>query len=109
MQLSERSPDHSGVFHRLLIILVPFGLLLYALIRGTEVDLHLQIGVAAGFLVYIVTYIDITLGLAILIACVGLSPELTIGSIQNVRLEDFVVPAECITVSRPIYASYPPG
>src|SRR6185436_4297081 len=48
---------------------------------------------ASAFLVYIVTFIDLTLGLAILIACVGLSPELTIAGIQNVRLEDFVVPA----------------
>src|SRR5438046_10440962 len=44
-------------------------------------------------MVYIVTFIDLTLGLAILIACVGLSPELSIAGIQDLPLEDFVVPA----------------
>src|SRR6185295_2785518 len=93
MQLSDRPAVPGGVLHKLLITLVPLGLLLYGLIRGTEADLHLQIGIAAFFLVYIVTFIDLTLGLAILIACIGLSPELTIGGIENIRLEDFVVPA----------------
>jgi hypothetical protein len=93
MQLSERSPVPGGILQKLLVTLVPLGLLLYGMIRGSDADLHLQIGVVAGFLVYIVTFIDLTLGLAILIACVGLSPELTIGGIQNLRLEDFVVPA----------------
>jgi len=93
MPLTERSLAGVGVLQKLLLTLFPIGLLLYALIRGTDADLHLLIGVAAGFLVYIVTFIDLTLGLAILIACVGLSPELTIAGIQNIRLEDFVVPA----------------
>ena len=96
-QQSDRPSPLGGVLHKFLVTLVPLGLLLYGLIRGTEADLHLQIGVAAGFLVYIVTFIDLTLGLAILIACVGLSPELTIGSLQNLRLEDFVVPALIIS------------
>jgi hypothetical protein len=93
MEHADRSPYPGTVLQKLLITLVPLGLLLYGLIRGTDADLHLQIGVAAGFLVYIVTFVDLTLGLAILIACVGLSPELTIGGIENIRLEDFVVPA----------------
>jgi hypothetical protein len=97
MQHSDQPGAPAGVLHKLLITLVPLGLLLYGLIRGTEADLHLQIGVAAGFLVYIVTFIDLTLGLAIMIACVGLSPELTIGGLQNLRLEDFVVPALLIS------------
>src|SRR5215468_5528131 len=97
MQHAERLPAPAGVLHKLLVTLVPLGLLLYGLIRGTEADLHLQIGIAAGFLVYIVTFIDLTLGLAILIACVGLSPELSIGGLQNLRLEDFVVPALLIS------------
>jgi len=97
MQQSDPRGAPTGVLHKLLITLVPLGLLLYGLIRGTEANLHLQIGVAAGFMVYIVTFIDLTLGLAILIACVGLSPELSIGGIQNLRLEDFVVPALLIS------------
>jgi hypothetical protein len=93
MELSER-PSFSGtVLQKLLLTLVPLGLLSYGLVRGTDADLHLLIGVGAAFLVYIVTFIDLTLGLAILIACVGLSPELTIWGFQNIRLEDFIVPA----------------
>jgi O-antigen ligase len=93
MQLSEDTRNSGGVLHKLLTILAPLGLLLYGLLRGTEADLHFQIGVAAFMVVYIVTFIDLTLGLAILIACVGLSPELSIGGVQNLRLEDFVMPA----------------
>ncbi|HVE38456.1 MAG TPA: O-antigen ligase family protein [Planctomycetota bacterium] len=97
MQQTDPPGARAGVLHKLLITLVPLGLLLYGLLRGTEANLHLQIGIAAGFMVYIVTFIDLTLGLAILIACVGLSPELSIGGVQNLRLEDFVVPALLIS------------
>ncbi len=93
MQLSERSPAEGGTLQKLVLTIVPIGLVLYGIIKGTDADLHLQIAVAAFFMVYIVTFIDLTLGLAILIACVGLSPEFTIGGIQNLRLEDFIVPA----------------
>jgi hypothetical protein len=93
MDLAERSTTRGGVLQKIFLTLFPLGTLLYALLRGLDADLHLIIGVASGFLVYIVTFIDLTLGLAILIACVGLSPELTIGGIQDFRLEDFVVPA----------------
>lgn len=93
MDLGERSSFSGTVLQKLLLTLVPLGLFLYGLLLGTDADLHLQVGVAAGFIVYIVTFIDLTLGLAVLIACVGLSPELTIFGIQNLRLEDFVIPA----------------
>ena len=42
--------------------------------------------------VYILTFIDIRIGLAALFLTIGMSPELTIGEVSNVRLEDFVVP-----------------
>jgi hypothetical protein len=93
MQLPEHSPATGGTLQKLLLTIVPMGLVLYGLIKGMDADLQLQLAVAAAFMVYIVTFIDLTLGLAILIACVGLSPELTIGGIQNIRLEDFIVPA----------------
>lgn len=85
------------VLQKILLTLIPLGLVLYGLIRGTDADLHLEIGFTAFLLVYVVTFIDLTLGIAILIACVGLSPEFTIGGIQNIRLEDFVVPALLIS------------
>src|SRR6185295_10880000 len=97
MEHSERPSFSGSVLQKLLLTLVPLGLLLYGLLKGTDADLHLLIGVAAGFMVYIVTFVDLTLGLAILIACVGLSPELTVAGIQNIRLEDFVVPALIIS------------
>ena len=97
MEPSGRSAPHDGVLQKIFLTLFPLGILLYALIKGSDADLHLLIGMASGFLVYIVTFIDLTLGLAILIACVGLSPELTIGGVQNIRLEDFVVPALLIS------------
>src|SRR5262245_16480887 len=93
MEHGEQHPFSGTVLQKLLLTLVPLGMLLFFFFKGTDAALHLQIGVAAGFLVYIVTFIDLTLGLAILIACVGLSPELSIGGVQNLRLEDFVVPA----------------
>src|SRR5262245_26872312 len=93
MEHGEQHSFAGNVLQKLLLTLVPLGLLLYGLFKGTDADLHLQIGIAAAFLVYIVTFIDLTLGLAILIACVGLSPELMIFGVQNIRLEDFVVPA----------------
>lgn len=93
MELGGRASPRDGVLQRIILTLFPLGTVLYSLIKGSDADLHLMIGMASAFLVYIVTFIDLTLGLAILIACVGLSPELTIGGIENIRLEDFVVPA----------------
>ena len=68
MEHGEQHSFSGTVLQKLLLTLVPLGFLLYALFKGTDADLHLQVGVAAGFLVYIVTFIDLTLGLAILIA-----------------------------------------
>lgn len=61
--------------------------------QQTEGVSFLEVGVALAALAYMLTFVDIRLGLALLILCVGLSPEVTVGGLQNVRLEDFLVPA----------------
>ncbi len=47
---------------------------------------------ALGIPVYLIVMVDPILGIAVLIACIGLSPEITIGGLKNLRIEDFVVP-----------------
>jgi len=61
-------------------------------LRGLNlVDLILPL-VALGLPVYLILLVDPILAIAIMIACIGLSPELTIAGISNLRLEDFVMP-----------------
>jgi hypothetical protein len=64
----------------------------YLTLRGLSLEQLMLPAAALGLLVYIILMVDSLLGLAILIACIGLSPELTIGGINNLRIEDFVVP-----------------
>lgn len=45
-----------------------------------------------ALLIYILTFIDIRIGIAALILAVGLSPGLAVGDVGHVRFEDFVVP-----------------
>ena len=47
---------------------------------------------ALGLPVYLIVLVDPVLAIAILIACIGLSPEMTMGGIKNLRIEDFVMP-----------------
>jgi O-antigen ligase len=53
----------------------------------------LTIGLMLALIAYFLTMQDIRIGLAIMILAIALSPELAIGSIKNLRLEDFLVPA----------------
>ena len=66
--------------------------LAYVVTRGSDSLAFYQIGIAVGMLVYLVTFMDMILGIAVLIACVGLSPEVSLAGLQNLRLEDFIVP-----------------
>ncbi len=52
-----------------------------------------QIAAALAGVVYLLTFMDVILGLAFLIACIGLSPEISLVGLHDLRLEDFVVPA----------------
>lgn len=66
---------------------------IYSMAEGTSTERFVQVGAAIGVLVYLLTFIDILIGLGFLIACVALSPELTLGGVGDLRLEDFLIPA----------------
>jgi hypothetical protein len=65
----------------------------YILTREGDAASFYLMGAAIALFVYVLTFTNVALGLAILIACIGLSPELSMGGISNLRLEDFLVPA----------------
>lgn len=67
-----------------------FMLLGWLVLSGFE-DLLLP-AVVLGLPLYLIVLVDPILGLAILIACIGLSPEFSIGGIRNLRAEDFMIP-----------------
>ena len=56
-------------------------------------DSFLEFGAALAALVYLLTFANIQLGLAILIVCIGFSPEVSIAGFNSIRFEDFLVPA----------------
>ena len=88
-----RRPSPLSKIIPVLVILGLVGYLAYSLSAGMEGTSFYEIGIAMALMVYIITFIDITLGIAILIACIGLSPEMEVGGVTNLRLEDFIVPA----------------
>lgn len=78
------------------MVVLLIGLLFYlgfSLTEGTTNSRFLQIGFSVGVLVYLATFVDILLGIAFLIACIGLGPEVSWGGMGDLRLEDFIVPA----------------
>jgi hypothetical protein len=77
----------------IVLLIGTLGYILAWLTRDADPFLFLQIAAIGALFVYFLTFVDIVLGLGILIACVGLSPELTFGGVRHLRLEDFVVPA----------------
>ncbi|HLF93968.1 MAG TPA: O-antigen ligase family protein [Planctomycetota bacterium] len=77
----------------IVLLLGSLGTIVSWLTRDADPWVFLQVGAAGALFVYFLTFVDIVLGLAILIGCVGLSPEISFGGVQNLRLEDFVIPA----------------
>ena len=65
----------------------------YTLTEGSSNSRFIQVGMTLGLLVYLATFVDVVLGLAFLILCIGLSPELSLGGMNDLRLEDFIIPA----------------
>jgi hypothetical protein len=61
-------------------------------LRGFSLEDLILPMAALGIPVYLIVMVDPILGIAVLIAAIGLSPEMTIGGIRNLRIEDFVVP-----------------
>lgn len=76
-----------------MLLLGTLGYIVAWLTKDSDPWIFLQVGAAGGLIVYLLTFVDIILGLAILIGCVGLSPEISLGGLDNLRLEDFLIPA----------------
>jgi hypothetical protein len=100
MEFSADRTRDERPFQRLLVTLVPLSLLAllaWVFVRGEGPLVWLQAGVALAGVIYVVTFLDITLGLGILILCTALSPEVSVGGLDDLRLEDFLVPALAIS------------
>ncbi|MBV8881468.1 MAG: O-antigen ligase family protein [Planctomycetaceae bacterium] len=69
-----------------------FALLGWLTLRGLSLEQLMVPAAALGLPIYLIVLVDPILGLAILIACIGLSPEFSFGGVQNLRIEDFLVP-----------------
>jgi len=67
--------------------------LVYTLAEGTANARFIQVGMVVGVLAYLATFVDVVLGLAFLIACVGFSPEMSMAGMHHLRIEDFIIPA----------------
>ncbi len=96
MEGSDPIQHRSSTLQRSILVALIMGLLFYlgyALAEGTANARFLQVGAAVGVLVYLATFVDALLGIAILIVCIGLGPEVSWGGLGDLRLEDFVVPA----------------
>ncbi len=95
----DRSPPPPGAPSPLGKIFLAVGVLgaigstAWALLDGSKDHQFFQVGVALGSLVYLATFVDILLGLAFLILCIGFSPEVSAVGLSQLRLEDFIVPA----------------
>jgi hypothetical protein len=84
------------VLQRLLVSMVPLlilGAFSWALRKEGVIDAALVTGLALAALAYLAAFYDLTLGLAILILCSGISPEFSLAGFNDLRLSDFVVPA----------------
>lgn len=61
-------------------------------LRGLSIEELLLPAAALGLPIYLIVLVDPILGLAIFIAAIGLSPAFSVGSIRDLRAEDFLLP-----------------
>jgi hypothetical protein len=73
-------------------VLAVFMSLGYLTLRGLSVEELMLPAVALGLPIYLIVLVDPILGIAILIASIGLSPEFTVGGVRDLRAEDFLMP-----------------
>ena len=73
-------------------VLAVFMSLGYLTLRGLSLQDLMLPAAAIGLPIYLIAIVDPILGLSILIACIGLSPEFTFGGVRNLRMEDFLLP-----------------
>src|SRR3972149_118641 len=92
MSTDDRSSPLSAILPVLIIVGVLGFVVMYFFGEITE-DSFFPLASTLALLIYLLTFIDIRIGLAALILAVGLSPEVTVGGVGNIRFEDFVVPA----------------
>jgi hypothetical protein len=64
----------------------------YLLLRGLSLQELMLPAAALGLPIYLIVLVDPIIGIAILIACIGLSPEFTVAGLRNLRMEDFLMP-----------------
>lgn len=93
----------------------------FSLLGGQDsinTDTMLPLGAIVGGIFLLLTMVDIRIGLALFTLAVGLSPEVTVGGVSNIRFEDFIVPVLFLSwiartlarretlVSSPVHAPY---
>lgn len=92
---SSLRPPGPSVLGRILTVVFFIGFLswmVFSITEGTANSRFLQMGASVGLLVLVATLVDVTLGLAFLILCISFSPEVSFGGLDQLRLEDFIVP-----------------
>lgn len=90
--LRPASPPVLGKILPVAVALATLGYLVYGLTEGSPNVRFIQLGAVLGLIAYFATFIDIILGLSFLVACIGLSPEMTLGGMDHLRVEDFILP-----------------
>jgi hypothetical protein len=85
-------PSPLGRIFAIVSALVLLSICVFALTEGSANSRFLQMGAAIGAIVYLATLIDIVLGVSFLILLIGISPEVALGGLNQLRMEDFVVP-----------------
>lgn len=90
---TERSESNPiGIVVAVCFLIGALAYVLVGLIGGPqEAGFWLFAGVG-GLLVYILTFVDLRIGISIMIMAVGISPEMSVEDVPNIRLEDFIVP-----------------
>ncbi|MHC4607216.1 MAG: O-antigen ligase family protein [Planctomycetota bacterium] len=90
------SPEPRSPVTRIIPALVVLALLAAATIlltsSGWETSSTLAVYAGIAVIVYVLTLFDIRIGLAVTIAAIGMSPEFIAGGVQNLRIEDFLIP-----------------
>ena len=81
-----------GLVVAVCLVIGAIGYVLVGLIGGPqEAGFWLFAGIG-GILVYILTFIDLRIGISVMILAIGISPEMSVEGVPNIRIEDFIVP-----------------
>src|SRR5262245_49438006 len=89
------TPTQRSPLKTIIPIALVLGIMAYFAIQLTTIENRtgiFMIGSLIAFFVYIMSFLDIVLGIAIFIACSGLSPEIPMMGLSDLRLGDFIVP-----------------